>query len=529
MSEQATTRDPDKRSGLLASAGVFSSLTLVSRVLGYVRDAAIFIVFGAGGITDAFLVAFRFPNFLRRLFAEGAFSQAFVPVLADVKTRDGAEQAREVISRVAGPLLAVLGVITVIGILAAPWLIAVFAPGFVGDARFETAGDLLRITFPYIFFISATALCAGVLNTFGRFALPALAPALLNLSLIAAALWLAPYFDEPIHALAWGVFIAGVAQLGVHLIALKRLGLLPRPRIHLQHPAVKRVTNLMAPALLGSSVIQVNLLIDTVIASLLADGSISWLYLSDRFVELPVGLFAIALSVVLLPRLSQHHSTGDHSRFNDALSWGGGGVILLALPCFAGLVILGDALFATLLQYREFTDFDTRMAAASLTAYALGLPAFMLVKVLNAGLFARQDTRLPTRIAVIAMLANLAMNLAFLGVWRLAGWGAEHAALALATCLAAWLQCRLLYLGVKRKGYAIPADLWRTGRRCLIATAVMAAVLLAVTPDAAAWRAWTALERIAALFGLVAAGALIYAATLYAVGFRKRMLDVPSS
>lgn len=512
------------RGGLSASALVFSSLTMVSRALGYARDAVIFIVFGAGGITDAFLVAFRLPNFLRRLFAEGAFSQSFVPVLSDVKTREGRTQAREVIALVAGPLLVALGVITLIGVLVAPWLIVAFAPGFAGDARFDTAGDLLRITFPYILFISATALCSGALNTFGRFAVPALTPTLLNLSLIGAALWLAPRFDEPITALAWGVFVAGMAQLGVQLLALRRLGLLPRPRINLRHPAVRRVARLLWPAMLGSSVIQVNLLVDTIIASLLADGSISWLYLSDRFVELPVGLFAIALSVVLLPRLSQHYAAGDHGGFNRALSWGGGGVVLLALPCFAGLVILSEAILMTLMQYREFTDFDTRMASASLVAYTVGLPAFMLVKVLNAGLFSRQDTRLPTRIALVAMVANLVMNIAFVGVWRLSGWSAEHAALALATCFSAWLQCALLYRAVQRNGYALPAELRRIARQCLIATVVMAVLLLALTPDAGAWRAWSAVERGAALAGLVFAGAAAYAAVLYACGFRKHTL-----
>lgn len=494
---------------------------MVSRVLGYARDAVIFIIFGAGGMTDAFLIAFRLPNFLRRLFAEGAFSQAFVPVLSDIKAQQGLAQTRAAIALIAGPMLVVLGVVTAVGILIAPWLIAVFAPGFIGDARFDTAGDLLRITFPYIFFISLTALGIGVLNTFGRFAIPAFMPVLLNVSLIVAALWLAPYFDEPITALAWGVLIAGGAQLAVQIAALRRLNLLPRPRLHLGHPVVRRVLNLMGPAILGSSVIQINLLIDTVIASLLADGSISWLYLSDRFVELPVGLFAIALSVVLLPQLSRYHAVGDARQFNNTLSWGGNCVIALALPCLAGLILLSEALFITLLQYRAFTDFDTRMATASLIAYTLGLPAFMLVKVLNAGLFARQNTRAPTRIALIAMLCNLTLNLAFLGIWRLADWGAEHAALALATGIAAWLQCALLYRAVRRNGYCVPKALWRTLWRCTLATVVMAAVLLSLLPEVGAWRAWSAGERGGALVALIVAGGGVYALTLYLAGFRK--------
>ena len=516
-----TKPDPSKRHKLSFSAFVFSSLTMVSRGLGYIRDAVIFIIFGAGGITDAFLVAFRLPNFLRRLFAEGAFSQAFVPVLSDVKTREGLAQAHATISRIAGPMLLALTVITFIGILGAPLLITIFAPGFIGDTRFDITVDLLRITAPYIFFISLTAMGTGILNTFGRFAIPALMPTLLNVSLIVAALWFAPYFDQPITALAWGVFVGGALQLGVQLIELKRLGLLPRPRIDLSHPAVKRVVLLMGPAIIGSSVIQINLLIDTLIASLLKDGSISWLYLSDRFVELPVGIFAIALSVVLLPRLSQHHSEGDDAQFNQTLNWGSGGVLLIALPCFAGLIILGEVIFMSLLQYRSFTDFDTQMATASLIAYSLGLPAFMFVKVLNAALFARQNTRAPTRIALIAMGANVIMNLSFLGLWFLAEWRAEHAALALATCLAAWLQCYLLLRATQKNNYRIPASLWRILWQCLAATAVMSAVLFALLPGVDVWRAWTVIERVGALAGLIVCAMIVYTLILYITGFRR--------
>lgn len=524
MSDSRTPADPTKNSRLSVSTLVFSFLTMVSRVSGYLRDATIFIVFGAGGATDAFLVAFRIPNFLRRLFAEGAFTQAFLPVVAGVKANQGEAHARAVIARVAGGLSVIVSVVTVIGILTAPWLIIVFAPGFINDARFDLVGNMLRITFPYILFISLTALCAGVLNTYGRFAIPAFTPVLLNLVLIAAALWLAPHLDDPITALAWGVLIAGVAQLSVQVLALKKSGLLLMPRVDFSHPAVRRVMRLMVPAALATSVVQVNLLADTLIASLLAEGSISWLYLSDRFVELPVGVFAVALSTVLLPRLAKHSALGAGGQFNQTVSWGGSVVVVMAAPCMIGLIVLGEFIFISLVQYREFTATDVGMATASLMAYAIGLPAFMLAKVMSTALFARQDTRTPVRIAVVAMGVNIMLNISLVFVWRYAGWAAEHAALALATSVSSWLQCALLFRAVRRADYRVPPRLYRLVVQCVFAGLGMGVCLVALVPAADVWYGLDAGGRLLGLSGVVAGGAAAYVALLYTAGVRPRHL-----
>lgn len=505
---------------LPSSVATFSALTMVSRLFGYLRDAVIFIFFGAGGLTDAFLVAFRVPNFLRRLFAEGAFSQAFVPVLSEAFGR-GRGEAREVIDRTAGALLPALLLVTAAGVVAAPILIKLFAPGFSADApRLELAGMMLRITFPYLLFISLTALCAGVLNSVGRFAVPAATPVLLNLSLIAAAIWLAPRMDEPITALATGVLIAGVAQLALQLAAVARLGLLPRPRVDFRHPAVRRILKLMSPAAFASSVVQINLLVDTAIASFLAAGSISWLYLSDRFVELPVGLFGVALATVLLPSLSRQHAAGDRARFCSLLDWGARAATLLALPCVVGLIVLGEAIFLALLQYRAFTPHDARMAAASLAAYALGLPAFMLIKVYSAAFFSRQNTRAPVRFAVWSMLANLALNLLFLLLWTRMGWPAAHAALALATSASAWLNCMLLWRALSREGLRADGRLAPTAARALAAAAAMGLLLWWLGPEAAETAQTGGAARVAALLAAVALGAAAYAAILFALGAR---------
>ena len=385
--------------GMTRPALAFFNMTLISRVFGYARDAVIMIFFGAGGTTDAFLVAFRLPNFLRRLFAEGAFSQAFVPLLAAYRRRDPA-QVQPFIDRTAGSLAAVLLGLSLLGAVAAPLLILVLAPGFSHDASQRAlASGMLRITFPYIFFISLTALIAGVLNVYGRFAVPAFTPVLLNLSLIIATVWVAPVMHEPITALAWGVLVAGCAQLLLQWLALRRTGLRLRLVWGFYDTRVRRVLRLMSPAMLGASIVQVNLLIDTVIASFLVAGSISWLYISDRFVELPVGLFGVAVATVLLVRLSAHFAAARRAAFGAALNWAASVGWLLALPCAVGLMLLAEPVLVALVQYQAFSVEDTAMARLSLIAYATGLPAFILVKTLNAGFFARLDTRLPVRTA----------------------------------------------------------------------------------------------------------------------------------
>ncbi len=430
MDEQETG---GKKGGLLASTLVVSSMTLLSRVLGLVRDVVLARLLGASAGTDAFFVAFRIPNFLRRLFAEGAFNQAFVPVLSEYRTKQRDEGSiaatKALIDRVAGTLGGTLALITLIGVLAAPLMIWLFAPGFGDDPQKRAlAVEMLRLTFPYLFFISLTAFAGAILNTWNRFAVPAFTPVLLNLSLIGSALYLAPQFAEGrmAVALAWGVLIAGIAQLLFQLPFLARLNLMPVPRMAWRDEGVRRILRLMAPAMFGVSVSQINLLLDTVLASLLQTGSVTWLYYSDRLVELPLGVFAIAIGTVILPSLSGKHAGDDTQAFSRTLDWALRLVLLIGIPAALALAVIAEPLLATLFNHGEFSANDVLRSGESLRAYSAGLVAFMLIKILAPGYFARQDTRTPVKIGIIAMVANMAFNLALI-------WPLQHAGLALAT------------------------------------------------------------------------------------------------
>ena len=511
----------------LSSAAVFSMMTFVSRVLGYLRDSVIMISFGAGASTDAFLVAFRLPNFLRRLFAEGAFIQAFVPVFAEYRKTRSTQDLRDMLDRTAGTLALTVLALSVIGIALAPVLTLIFAPGFLGDPlRTNLSTEMIRITSPYIFFISLTAMAGGVLNTFNRFAIPALTPALLNLTLIAATLCLAPRMDKPIVALAWGVLIAGLVQLLFQLPSLMRLGMLPHFRLGFRHQAVRRIIKLMGPAALSVSVIQINLLVDTIIASFLVAGSISWLYISDRFIELPVGLFGVALATVLLPRLSRYHASREWEKWRDTLSWGIGMEWLIGLPCVVGLFTLSEPILISLINYQAFTAMDVRMAALSMMAFAVGIPAFMLVKILNAGFFSCQDTSTPARTAVMAMLANLILNLLFVAIWLKSGYPGAHASLALATSLSVWLNTALLYWHNRQKrGFQPGKAIKRVFAQSLIASAIMGGVLVWLKPATADWLSWGATQRLATLSGLIVSGLIVYLAALSLSRFNWRPLS----
>ncbi|MCP5141210.1 MAG: murein biosynthesis integral membrane protein MurJ [Zoogloeaceae bacterium] len=504
---------------LLRSSVVVSAMTMISRVLGFVRDVVIAFAFGASAATDAFFVAFKIPNFLRRLFAEGAFSQAFVPVLSEYRTNRSHDEARELIASVAGTLAGILFLITAIGVLAAPLLIYVFAPGFAGDAgKIELAGDMLRWTFPYLLFISLTAFVGGILNSYGRFAIPSLTPVLLNLVMIAAALWLAPMMERPIMALAIGVFVAGIAQLGFQLPFLLRLNLLPRPRWNRAHEGVRRIMKLMVPALFGSSVAQINLLLDTLIASFLVSGSVSWLYFSDRLMEFPLGVFGIAIATVILPKLSRDHSRADTATFSQTLDWGIRGVVLIGAPAAVALLTLAGPMLATLFQHGDFNAHDVEMASLSLMAYGVGLVGFMLIKVLAPGFYSRQDTKTPVKIGIIAMAANMVFNLIL--VWPLA-----HAGLALATTLSAFLNAALLYRGLRRGGLFTPQAGWgRFVLKVLIAIGLMAAVVLWLAGDLQGWTSAAGWERGLRLLGVIAAAAATYLLALYAMGMRVSQL-----
>jgi putative peptidoglycan lipid II flippase len=492
-------------------------MTMLSRVLGLVRDMVIARYFGAGSGADAFFVAFKIPNFLRRLFAEGAFAQAFVPVLSNYRETQSISEVRGLVNAVAGSLGLVLLGVTLVAMLGAPLLTAVFAPGFLGDdIRFTLASDMLRITFPYLLLISLTAFAGAILNSYDRFAVPAFTPVILNLAMISAAVFLAPLMDTPVMALAWGVFIAGALQLFFQLPFLMRLGLMPRPRVDYRHEGVSRILKLMAPAMFGVSVSQINLLLDTVLASFLQTGSVSWLYYSDRLSELPLGVFAIAIGTVILPSLSRKHAAASADQFAATLDWAVRCVLLIGLPAALALVLLAEPLIATLFHYGEVTDRDVAMSAQSLRAYAAGLLAFMLIKVLAPGFFAREDTKTPVKIGIIAMVANMAFNLAL--IVPLA-----HAGLALATALSAWLNTLLLWRGLVREGAWRSQSGWPMFLlRLALANGVLAGLILWLNPPVNDWLAAGGLQRSQDMAVLVAAGLLGYFATLALVGVRIR-------
>ena len=462
-------------SSLATSIAKVGSNTFLSRLLGFVRDLVIARIFGADAGTDAFFVAFKIPNLMRRLFAEGAFSMAFVPMLNEYKQRHGQAQLKGFVDDMAGALGAVLLVVTLLGILAAPLLVLVFAPGFGAEpGQRELAAEMLRLTFPYVLFISLTALAGGILNTYERFGVPAFTPVLLNLILIACALWLAPLMERPIVALAWGVLIAGVAQLAFQVPFLRQLGLLPRPRLNLRDPGVRRTIRLMGPALFGASVGQLNLLLNTILASFLVSGSISWLYYSDRLMEFPMGVLGVALGTVILPKLSQRHAAEDPAAFSDTLDWGLRWLLLLGLPAAVGLLVLAGPIIATLFYSAEpgaqFSVHDAQMTAQSLMAFAPGLVGFIGVKVLAPGYYARQEMRTPVRIAVIAMAANVVASLALMGPLG-------HTGLALATTLSGFVNAGLLLRGLLRERVYCP----RPGWGALLAKGLGASLLMGLT------------------------------------------------
>ena len=516
------------RPGLLQSSAVVGAMTALSRVLGLARDIILAAVLGASANADAFFIAFKIPNFLRRLFAEGAFAQAFVPVLAASRQRGGDAAVRDLLDRVAAALGAVLLALTGLTLLAAPLVAALFAPGYLAQPeKFALTADLIRITFPYLMLISLTGLCGAVLNSYGRFAVPAFTPVLLNLALIGAALLAAPAFAEPAFALAWGVLLAGVIQLLFQVPFLYRLDLLPRPRWDPRHPGVRRVLALMAPALFGVSVSQLTLLLDTVLASFLPTGSVSWLYYSDRLTELPLGVFAIAVATVIMPTLSAHSAAARGAAYARTLDWAVRSVLLVGLPAALALALLAEPILITLFAYGALTEHDIAMAGISLRAYALGLCAFMLIKVLAPGFYARQDLRTPVRYGIWAMAANMLLNLLLVAVLMRA-FGIGHAGLALATSLSAWFNAGLLWRGLLRAGVYRFDALWR---RCLPAMALavtgLLVALLWATPAAPFWLAASAPTRALCMAGLCALGLLVYAATLRLAGLRLVELRAP--
>ncbi len=508
---------------LLRSSAVVGSMTMMSRVLGLIRDIAIAGFIGATANADAFFVAFKIPNFLRRLFAEGAFSQAFVPVLAEYRQRGSQALVRDLLDSVAGVLGGSLLIVTLLLVVAAPAMTALFAPGFLSDSyKFALTTDMIRITFPYLFLIAMTGFCGAVLNSYGRFAVPAFTPVWLNLSLIAAALVASPWFEEPVFALAWGVFLAGVVQLLFQLPFLYRQELLPRPRWDTQHKGVRQILGLMVPALFGVSVSQINLLLDTVLASFLPTGSVSWLYYSDRLTELPLGVFGIAIATVILPRLSSLQADADTERFSATIDWGMRTVLLIALPASVALMLLASPILVTLFQYGALSAADVGMTSLSLRAYSLGLLAFMLIKVLAPGFYARKDMVTPVKIGIAAMVANMVLNLLFvIPLYTL--WNIGHVGLALATSLAACLNAGLLLRGLRRSAILhFQAGWGRFLLRLLVATAAMAGALVLLTPERELWQQWDWWARAMQLALLVVEGLVVYVGAQMIMGTRRR-------
>lgn len=497
-------------------------MTLVSRIFGFVRDIVIANQFGAGLSADAFFVAFRIPNFFRRLFAEGSFSQAFVPVLAEYKTQRGQSEVQALVDRVAGTLAAVLFMVTAICVLAAPLFVAIFAPGFLSQPeKYAVTAVMLRITFPYLLFISLAAFAGAILNTYGRFGIPAFTPVFLNVSLILAALVLAPHFARPVVALAWGVFVGGLLQLAFQIPYLRQLGLLPRPVFAWHDSGVRRIMKLMGPALFGASVAQINLMFDTLLASFLQTGSVSWLYYADRLLEFPLGVFGIALATVILPSLSERHADGETTQFSQLLDWALRWVCVIAIPAAIGLMLLAAPMLSTLFQYGRMSERDVLMSSYALMAYAPGLIAFTLVKVLAPAYFSRQDTRTPVRIGLIAMFSNMALNLTI--IYPLSRLGIGHVGLALTTGLAGFLNASLLYRGLHRAGVYHPVGGWkRLGRQLLIANGVMALVLLVGRGELARWSAWSPWLRALNLGGWITVAGAIYVMVLWRLGWRLR-------
>ncbi len=503
---------------LLKSTTITSGMTLISRVLGFIRDMVAAHFFGASAGYDAFIVASKIPNFMRRLFAEGAFAQAFVPMISEYKTTRSHEEVQVFVNRVAGCLGSVLLLVTALGMVLAPFVVFIFAPGFMSgdEGRLIIASDMLRITFPYLLFISLTAFAGGILNSYGRFAAPAFTPVFLNIAMILTTVFLSSYMAQPVNALAWGMCLGGVVQLLFQWPFLKQIRLVPIPKMNWQDPGVRRILLLMVPALFGVSINQLNLMLGSVFASFLPTSSISWLYYAERLMEFPLGGFGVALATVVLPKLAQQHTKSEHTGFSETLDWGVRWVLLIGMPAALGLALLAGPLLTTLFfsETGRFTEFDVWMSRQALIAYSVGILGFMLVKILASAYYARQDIKTPVRFAVVTVIANAVFSL--LLIMPLA-----HAGLALATSLAALLNASLLAFGLyKRKLYQIQKG-WKIFiSRLLLASLMMSLVLWFFSPPIEYWVAQEAIKRVGMLAALVTGAGGVYILTLWIFGLR---------
>lgn len=507
---------------LFKSTGIVALMTMLSRIMGFVRDLVTALIFGAGPEFDAFVVAFKIPNFLRRLFGEGAFAQAFVPVLAEYRAKQTHEEVQAFINHIAGCLGVALLIVVAISEIIAPLIVMVFAPGFFHDPlRFQYSTHMIRITFPYLILIALTAFAGAALNTFNRFAMPAFTPVILNVVMILVAWLWAPHAATPIYVLAWGVLIGGLLQLIAQIPSLKALRIMPMPIVHLKDPGVIRVMKLMVPALFGVSVAQLSLLIDNFFASFLPTGSISWLYYSDRFTYLPLGVIGVALATVVLPNLSKHHSDASPVAYSATLDWALRMTIFIGMPAAVALFILSGPLLATLIEHGAFKIEDVIMTRRSLWAFSVGLPGFMLIKILASAFYSKQNIRTPVKIAVICMAANLLFNLILIH-------SLAHAGLALATSLAAMLNAVLLLMLLLKKNIYTPrSGWWLLGCRVVIANVLMGAAIGFYAGHLSQWFEWSFITRLIHLTVAVSMGLLVYVAALWVVGLRLADLRPP--
>jgi putative peptidoglycan lipid II flippase len=505
---------------LLKTLFTVGSMTFVSRLLGFVRDTLIARVFGAGMMTDAFFVAFKIPNLLRRISAEGAFSQAFVPILAEYKNQRSQDETQALINHVATLLGLFLIVLTILAMLAAPWVVQISAPGFASDAsKFDLTVNLLRITFPYILFISLVSLAGGVLNTYGNFSTPAFTPVWLNVSFIVAMLLIAPYFDNSIRVLAWAVFAGGILQLLYQLPYLGKLGLIPRISLNLKDEGVWRILKLMGPAVFGVSVAQISLLINTIIASFLVSGSVSWLYFADRLMEFPTGLLGVALGTILLPSLSKSVADKNDHEYSQLLDWGLRLTFMLALPAAVALAVLSVPLVTSLFKYGAFTAHDVSMTKVALMAYSLGLLGLILVKVLAPGFYSRQNIKTPVKIAVFTLIVTQLMSVFFVFVLDFKEF--KHAGLALAIGLGACVNAGLLFYHLRKNAIYQPQAGWFLFLlKLVLAVIVMGLVVHFSAGSDDLWLNYLLLEKMIRLLGLLLLGSCTYFAMLWLMGIR---------
>ena len=509
---------------LWRSTFIVSAMTMLSRVLGLVRDIVLLNVFGAGKDFDTFVVAFRIPNFFRRLFAEGAFSQAFIPVLTEYKTTKTHAEVQILISRVFGCLMTVMSLLTFVAMVAAPAVLYIYAPGFHNDPeKFDLAVDMFRLTIPYLLFMSLTAFASSILNSYGSFSTPAFAPVLLNITMIAGAWWLTPYMAEPIMALGWAVVVAGILQLVIQIPELWRKNLLIPPKIDFKHEGVDRIMKLMLPALFGVSVTQINLLLNTIWASFMQDGSVSWLYSAERMTELPLGLIGVAIGTVILPSLSARHAEQDQSKFRGMIDWAAKVIMLVGVPASIALFMLSTPIIQALFQRGQFTVEDTQMTAMALQCMSAGVISFMLIKVFAPGFYAQQDTKTPVRVGLMAVAANAILNVIFIGFFKLIDWQAEHMALALASSGSALVNAGMLYFYLHKR------DIYRFGahwKKLFLQFALANITMIAALWYALSWYNGDASQwiRILEVVGLCVIGVIAYTAGLLITGFKPRDL-----